>query len=1088
MTEAHAQTLNPEAGMLAIVRKRRGIISEVREFDGEEGRHHLVRIEYKDDARPSSEDLLWELEPAKRLLEPSAMPQASDPVMPEDDFDALVRAARWTAITPYLDPDVQGPLDRLPVCSPFHGSIEVEDYQLVPLLKALRMPRVNLLIADDVGLGKTIEAGLILSELLIRRRINRVLILTPASLRIQWRDELWAKFALPFDVIDRDHTLNLKRTLGVDANPWRCSSRAIASYHYLRQPDVIEQFISACRTPEGSPHLPWDLLIVDEVHNLMPSPFGEDSQLCRTLRLIAPQFEHRLFLTATPHNGHTRAFSGLLELLDPVRFSRTDELRPAERERIKQVVIRRLKREVNERTNPPRFCTRKQPEALLLKFSKEEQDLINAFESFRKKVRELIAASSRKRRLAGSFAIEILGKRMLSGPVTFLESWRRCKMGLQTEEAADDEDMRAAGQAANEETDDDREAEQRGATAAAVIGAWMQPLAKELESEIAKIDAAAGRIGIVLNREVIPQNPVGDARFDILRDFIEQRLRHERSWRDDERLVLFTEYKTTLDYLLRRLREAYPDQQDRFLCLYGGMGDVDREAIKDAFNDPQNKVRVLIATDAASEGLNLQSTARYVLHFDCPWNPARLEQRNGRLDRHGQARDVHVFHFASEQEADLKFLAYLIYKVHQIREDLGATGELFDEATHRCLVLGENPAAVQKTLDEQIVQVTGTTRMDADNTVAEDAAQGEAAIVEKLKALAGELDLDPVSGHATLEAAMAADAGRPQLTAPDEQQRFSLVNPNLLGWKDTIDETIRKRTGQGLLGPVPKLTFSVKPFMVPVGERTVFRPRVDTLMLHLAHPLIQRATGRLTRHRFPGPNAVSRWTVKLGDVPAGVDALVLLHIEELAVNQLRETFHHWVRTIVLPVVKGELRKPYGHTPAIALRDAQPCRDPNMQSRAASLLSDLEPDLQAFVKTQRRDLTEQLLKQLKQDQGKAHQEEERNFQSRQGEISSLIADNTLAKLERQIARFKEMKEGQLFEDKAYFEELDHRIEMKQDELMRRKQHYEEVQEQLTRERERIVKRLLPRRYTLQGEAQVFPVAVEIRFPQIEGGVR
>ncbi len=179
-----SDTRNPEVGMLAIVRKRRGIISDVREFDGQEGRQHLVRVEYKDEGRPLAEELLWELEPCTLLLEPFDIPGASDRPMPEEDFDALVRAARWTAIAPYLDPDDDGPLDRLPISSPFHGSIEVENYQLVPLLKALRMPRVNLLIADDVGLGKTIEAGLILSELLIRRRINRVLILTPAAERL----------------------------------------------------------------------------------------------------------------------------------------------------------------------------------------------------------------------------------------------------------------------------------------------------------------------------------------------------------------------------------------------------------------------------------------------------------------------------------------------------------------------------------------------------------------------------------------------------------------------------------------------------------------------------------------------------------------------------------------------------------------------------------------------------------------------------------------------------------------------------------------------------------------------------------------
>ncbi|MGC9328234.1 MAG: SNF2-related protein, partial [Candidatus Hinthialibacter sp.] len=317
--------------MLAIVRKRRGVITEVREFDGEAGRFHLTRIDYKDDYRPISDELIWELEPSTRLLEPNDLPRASNPPMENHEFDALIRSARWNATSPFLDPDDEGPLDRLPVSSPFHGAIEIENYQLIPLLKALRMPRVSLLIADDVGLGKTIEAGLIISELLIRRRVNRILILTPASLRVQWqKDEMWAKFAIPFDIVDRDSTYQLRKRFGIDANPWRCCSRIVSSYHYLRQPDIQEQFLSSCQSYDGSAHLPWDLLVVDEAHNLMPAPVGKDSQLCEMLRRIAPYFEHRLFLTATPHNGHTRSFSGLLELLDPVRFSQTDELRPAE--------------------------------------------------------------------------------------------------------------------------------------------------------------------------------------------------------------------------------------------------------------------------------------------------------------------------------------------------------------------------------------------------------------------------------------------------------------------------------------------------------------------------------------------------------------------------------------------------------------------------------------------------------------------------------------------------------------------------------------------------------------------------------------
>ena len=243
----------PRVGMFATVRNRRSVISGVDPFDGHDGRLHLVQIQYKDDQLPHEEQLIWEIEPHSRLLESTALPNPSSPAMPPEDFDALLRAARWSAMSPYLDPDGEGPVDRLPISSPFHGAVQAEDYQLVPLLKALRMPRVNLLIADDVGLGKTIEAGLILKELLLRRRIQRVLILTPASLRLQWRDSMWDKFSVSFDFVDRGETQALRRRLGMDANPWRASSRIISSYHYLRQDDILEQFIAACRDTGGFP-------------------------------------------------------------------------------------------------------------------------------------------------------------------------------------------------------------------------------------------------------------------------------------------------------------------------------------------------------------------------------------------------------------------------------------------------------------------------------------------------------------------------------------------------------------------------------------------------------------------------------------------------------------------------------------------------------------------------------------------------------------------------------------------------------------------------------------------------------------------
>jgi hypothetical protein len=371
--------------MIATVRNRRGVIASVEPYDSPaEGRLHLVRIEYTDHDGAPEDVLLWERERNATLLEPTTLPRVGDdPPMPLADFDALVRATRWSALTPFGRKDGEGSHH---VAAPVFGAVQVEDFQLVPVLHALRMPRVSLLLADDVGLGKTIEAGLILTELLLHRRVRRVLILSPASLRQQWQQEMRDKFSLGFDVVDREETHALQKRLGLDANPWRTFPRIVASYHYLKQPDVLERFRAACQQPEGSSLLPWDLLIVDEAHNLSPSNFGDDSDLCEMLRLISPWFEHKLFLTATPHNGHTRSFSGLLELLDPVRFTQTSEFTAAERKRVEEVVIRRLKREINEADahsqRVPRFGERFL-EPLPLFFGSRERGLSTAFGEFR---------------------------------------------------------------------------------------------------------------------------------------------------------------------------------------------------------------------------------------------------------------------------------------------------------------------------------------------------------------------------------------------------------------------------------------------------------------------------------------------------------------------------------------------------------------------------------------------------------------------------------------------------------------------------------------------------------------------------------
>ena len=1090
MTDVATHNDVPRAGMLATVRNRRGVIAAVEPFDGDSGRLHLVHLEYQDDAAPSAERLLWELEPRRDLDQPLALPQPDgDNAMPPREFDALLRAARWTALSPYLDPDGAGPLEARPLASPFHGAVRVEDYQLMPLLKALRMPRVSLLIADDVGLGKTVEAGLILTELLLRRRIRRVLVLTPASLRQQWRDELWEKFSLRFEVVDRPGTERLRRRLGMDANPWTSFSRIVASYHYLRQPDVREQFLSACRTPPGSPHLPWDLLIVDECHNAMPSPFGEDSDLCQTVRLVAPRFEHRLFLSATPHNGHTRSFTGLLEILDPVRFTRTSEMTPAMRGRIEDVVVRRLKRDINAKgrsENAPRFCDRRPPLALPLAVDGREAALTHAFDAFRSAVRGIMAGGTKQRRRAGTFAVEILGKRLLSCPTAFAESWRRAKQGFADPEAATERDLSASERALRQETGDDRETQQREATASTVVGAWLKNFAGDVEDEIHSIENALLSLGFDLDGvPVAEQTPLADARFDALAALIERLLitpGASGAFRDDERLIVFTEYKTTLDYLARRLRDRF--EQERVCTLFGsggadGMNEADRENVKAAFNDADHPVRVLVATDAASEGLNLHRTARYLLHYDCPWNPSRLEQRNGRLDRYGQARDVAVHHFVSDSDPDLRFLDHVIRKADEIREDLGSVNEIFDRAAHRRLILGEDAARVQTDLDNGIDAALGNTLTEADAAVSTGDGSRDAVSPD---VLAAEIDFDPSTLGDTLETAMGAAGAGPQLQA-EATHVFRVLHPDLPAWRDVIDETVRRPALAGALGPMPRLAFSTEPFIERLGSLSVFRPRPDVMLMHLAHPLMQRALGVLTRRRYPGDQQVSRWTVRVGEVPKGTEALVLLSIEELAVNDLRETFHRWVRTLAFPVRNGVLSEPLPHVPASKRRVRSSETAAEHRAAAAEALEDVGPELQGWLRQYRNGLTERLRGQLEVDGADARSREDERYRQRQGEVSQLIERSTVDRLNREVQQLDvERRQGQLFDETGLLAEIEQSMEAKQEEIRRRQQHYADIRDQLQQERARILERLLPARFSLSGDAQVFPVAVEIRLPE------
>src|SRR5438034_1878789 len=321
-------------------------------------------------------------------------------------LDAFLHAVRWGAIS---SADVRS------LQSPFRSGIEIEDYQLDPVVRAIQMPRANLLIADDVGLGKTIEAGLVCQELIIRHRARKILIVCPAALQVQWHDQMRDKFGLEFRIVDSILLKDLRRQRGLQVNPWTHFPRLITSIDFLKRERPLRLF-SEVLPASGEPTYPrkFDLLIVDEAHNVAPSGKGQyatDSQRTLALRRLAPHFEHKLFLSATPHNGYSESFTALLDLLANQRFARGVKVTG---EQLHDVMVRRLKSELPPRWDgTPRFPKRVL-EPIEVHYSAEEHE-----------AHRLLRASTNPRlekcqeeveKYASEFVLKLLKKRLFSSP------------------------------------------------------------------------------------------------------------------------------------------------------------------------------------------------------------------------------------------------------------------------------------------------------------------------------------------------------------------------------------------------------------------------------------------------------------------------------------------------------------------------------------------------------------------------------------------------------------------------------------------------------------------------------------------------
>ncbi len=686
----------PEPGSVVRLRHRTWRVEDVVFHDGH-GTNPLVQLAcYDDDAQGETLTVLWGVERNPVILDADIWKDIGKKGFDDPrHFSAFMHTMRWNCVTA-TDPRLYQ--------APFRAGIRLDPYQLEPLDKALQMPRVNLFIADDVGLGKTIEAGLIASELMLRRRVKDVVVAAPPNMLVQWQEEMEDRFGLRFEILDRAYIEKVRQERGYAVNPWTTFPRFLVSHKLL----IDETYTTPLRDWLGSLKAS-SMLILDEAHHAAPasgSRYAIDSRFTRTIRDLATRFEHRLFLSATPHNGHSNSFSALLEILDPLRFTRGVKV---VRKHVEDAIIRRLKEDIRH-IEGGGFPERVVVPVVLDNLPANQAELLlgSLLDEYRRLRAQKMSEASVKQKNQFQLLISGLQQRLFSSVPAF---YRTIKVHAKTMERI------WASELSVHEVPVDEVALQGSFAADEERCALPDEELWSIEEEA--IITATGSTGLsdkgstARERELLDtmrqvaadHRDDPDARVQYLIRWIEANLMDGPVWRDT-RLIIFTEFEDTRRYLMRCLHEHFGEgNQERRIEFYSGITNPqERERIKQDFNanPASHPLRVLVATDAAREGLNLQSWCHNLFHFDVPWNPGRLEQRNGRIDRKLQkAPKVYCHYFVYRQRPEDRILDTLVRKTEVIHRELGSLSQVLEPRMEALLRNGIHRESLDS-LDQQL--------------------------------------------------------------------------------------------------------------------------------------------------------------------------------------------------------------------------------------------------------------------------------------------------------------------------------------------------------------------------------------------------
>ncbi len=533
----------------------------------------------------------------------------------------------------------------------------------------LKLPRVRFLIADDPGAGKTIMAGLIIKELKLRHLINRILIVAPGHLKDQWRREMKERFSEYFVIIDRGLMGGF-----YGENVWQREAQLITSIDFAKREEIMPSLAS----------FRFDLVIVDEAHKMSAYRYGEKTDKTSRYRLgemLSQQSEHLLFLTATPHKGDQENFRLFLDLLEPGAFATTEMINQSITAHENPLFIRRTKENLKNFNGEPLFPTRyvKTVSYNLGVDSQNEMLLYRDLSTYVQEQYNKALSKGKKRNVA--FALVILQRRFASSTYAVLRSLERRRKRLsdlldRAEQPPERKDYFVDLEEVEDLSEEERWKEEE-LWETLSVAENRQELRKELTILEDLIRQART---IIEHEEEIKLRSLKETLDTLNQQF------------PGEKVLIFTESFDTLTYLEKRMR----DWGYQVNTIHGKMSLEERIKAEGIF---KHETQVLIATEAAGEGINLQF-CHLMINYDIPWNPNRLEQRMGRVHRYGQDKEVFIYNLVAEDTREGMVFARLFEKIEEIRKNLGSD-KVFD-------VLGDTNLG--KTLAQLLLEAATTTK------------------------------------------------------------------------------------------------------------------------------------------------------------------------------------------------------------------------------------------------------------------------------------------------------------------------------------------------------------------------------------------